>query len=256
MKYYEQLLEKGCFTWDDVSKMVGNRNSASNLIQNYLKKGYIQSVKRNLYVAINLADSEPVVNRYVIASNLTESAYISHHTALEYYGCTNQVFYDVYVSSDTKFNTFEFNGLTYRYQMSNINEGVVKKPNGTRVTDLERTIIDSINDFEKIGGLEELLRSLEMMPYADETKLLRYLKSYGKQILFQKTGYILENFKDSLKITDIFFKACEVEISKSVRYLYHGLEKEKSTYNKKWRLFVPERLLNLTSKGGNEFVRL
>lgn len=254
MKYYEQLLEKGCFTWNDVTEMVGNRNSASDLIQNYLKKGYIQSVKRNLYVSINLADGEPVVNRYVIASNLTESAYISHHTALEYYGCTNQVFYDVYVSSDTKFNTFEFNGLTYRYQMSRINDGIVKKPDGTRVTDLERTVIDSINDFEKIGGLEELLRSLEMMPYADETKLLCYLKSYGKQILFQKAGYILEHFKDSLKITDAFFKACEAEISKSVRYLYHGLEKEKSIYNKKWRLFVPEQLLALTSEGGNEFV--
>jgi predicted transcriptional regulator of viral defense system len=250
MKYYEQLLEKGCFTWGDVSEMVGNRNSASNLIQNYLKKGYIQSVKRNLYVAINLADGEPVVNRYVIASNLTESAYISHHTALEYYGCTNQVFYDVYVSSKTRFNTFEFNGLTYRYQMSRINDGFVKKKDGTCVTDLERTIIDSINDFEKIGGLEELLRSLEMIPYIDEAKLFCYLKSYGKQFLFQETGYILEHFKDSLKITDMFFEACEAEIFKSVRYLYHGLEKEKSIYDKKWRLFVPEQLLTLTAKGG------
>ena len=254
MKYYEQLLEKGCFTWDDVTEMVGNRNSASSLIQNYLKKGYIQSVKRNLYVAINLADGESVVNQYVIASNLTESAYISHHTALEYYGCTNQVFYDVYVSSKTKFNTFEFNGLTYRYQMSRINDGIIKKLDGTRVTDLERTIIDSINDFEKIGGLEELLRSLEMIPYADETKLLCYLRSYRKQILFQKTGYILEHFKDSLKITDTFFQNCEAEISKSVRYLYRDLGKEKSIYNKRWRLFVPEKLLAITTEGSNEFV--
>lgn len=253
MKYYGQLLKKGCFTWTDVSEMVGNRNSASNLIQNYLKKGYIQNVKRNLYVAINLADGEPIVNQYVIAANITKSAYISHHTALEYHGCTNQVFYDVYVSSKTRFKPFEFNGLTYRYQMSRINDGIVKKPDGARVTDLERTIIDSINDFEKIGGLEELLRSLEMIPYADETKLLCYLKSYGKQILFQKTGYILEHFKDSLKITDAFFKACETEISKSVRYLYPSIKKENSKYNKRWKLFVPEKLLAITSKGGNEF---
>ena len=254
MKYYEQLLEKGCFTWNDISEMVGNRNSASDLIQNYLRKGYIQSVKRNLYVAINLADGEPVVNRYVIASNVTESAYISHHTALEYYGCTNQVFYDVYVSSNTKFNTFEFNGLTYRYLMSRINDGIVKKTDGTRVTDLERTVIDSINDFEKIGGLEELLRSLQMIPYTNEENLLRYLKSYDKQVLFQKTGYILEQFKDSLKISETFFQACKAEILKSVRYLYRGMEKEKSVYNKKWRLYVPEQLSAFTAKGGNEFV--
>jgi hypothetical protein len=76
MKYYEQLMEKGCFTWHDVSEMVGNRNSAGDLIQDHLKKGYIQSVKRNLSVAINLADGKPVVNRYVLAGNLTKSAYM------------------------------------------------------------------------------------------------------------------------------------------------------------------------------------
>lgn len=43
MKYYEQLLEKGCFTWNDVSEMVGNRNSASDLIQNYLKKAIFKA---------------------------------------------------------------------------------------------------------------------------------------------------------------------------------------------------------------------
>ena len=254
MKYYEQLLDKGCFTWNDVIEMVGNYNSASTLIQNYLNKGYIQSVKRNLYVAINLADGEPVVNRYVIASNITDSAYISHHSALEYYGITNQVFYDVYVSSMTKFNTFNFNGLTYLYKMSRINEGVIKNADGVCVTDLERTVIDSINDFEKIGGLEELLRSIEMLPYINEKLLLSYLRSYNKQFLFQKTGYILGYFKDSLKLSDKFFKTCENEVSKSVRYLYHGLEKDNSIYNKQWSLIVPKKLLTIISKGDNEIV--
>ena len=106
MKYYKPLLREGCFTRYNVVKMSGNQNTASSIIRNYLKKGYIQSVKRNLYVAVNLIDDEPVVNRYVIASSLTDSAYISHHTALEYYGYANQVFYDVYVSSEKRFHDF------------------------------------------------------------------------------------------------------------------------------------------------------
>jgi hypothetical protein len=31
------------------------------------------------------------------------------------------------------------------------------KNDDVRITDLERTILDNINDFEKISGLEELL---------------------------------------------------------------------------------------------------
>lgn len=255
MKHYEELLNKGCFTWEDVCNMVGNPNTASNLIQNYLKKGYIKSVKRNLYVAINIADDMPVSNRFVIASHITSSAYVSHHSAYSYYGYTNQVFYDVYVSSASRFNPFEFDGFTYRYVLSRIDEGVDKKADGVTVTDLERTIIDSINDFEKIGGLEELLRCLFMIPYTDETKLLRYLKCYGKQFLYQKTGFLLEHFKDSMKISDGFFEQCASHLTKSVRYLYRGLN-DYAQYDKRWQLYVPRNLLSIVSEGGNEYARL
>lgn len=253
MKHYEELLAKGCFTWEDVCHMSGNPNTASNLIQNYLKKGYIKRVKRNLYVAVNMADKMPVVNRFVIASHITPSAYVSHHSAFSYYGYTNQVFYDVYVSSASKFNSFEFDGLTYRYVRSRIDAGVEKKADGVTVTDLERTMIDSINDFEKIGGWEELLRSLSMIPYADESKLLRYLENYGKQVLYQKTGYVLEHFKKEMGISDSFFERCASHLSKSVRYLYHGLNNGEAQYDKRWQLFVPRNLLSILSEGGNEF---
>jgi predicted transcriptional regulator of viral defense system len=63
-----------------------------------------------------------------------------------------------------------------------------------RVTNLERTVIGSIKGFERIGGLEELLNSLSIIPYLDETKLKTYLNAYREQGLFQRTGYLLENF--------------------------------------------------------------
>ena len=252
MKHYEELLDKGCFTWEDVCNIVKNPNTASNLIQNYLKKGYIKSVKRNLYVAINIADNMPVISRFIIASHITPRSYVSHHSAFSYYGYTNQVFYDVYVSSASKFNSFEFDGFTYRYVMSRIDEGVNKIADGAVVTDLERTVIDSINDFEKIGGLEELLRCLSVISYADETKLLRYLECYGKQFLYQKTGFLLEHFKDSMKISDGFFEQSAFHLKKSIRYLYRGLNND-AKYDKRWQLYVPRNLLSIVSEGGNEF---
>lgn len=207
-------------------------------------------------LAVNLVDNTPVVNRFVIASHITPSAYVSHHSAFSYYGYTNQVFYEVYVSSVSKFKSFTFDGLNYRYVMSRIEAGVEKKADGVTVTDLERTIIDGINDFEKIGGLEELLRSLSMIPYTDERKLLRYLESYGKQVLYQKAGYILNHFKQEMGISGGFFEQCTSQVAESVRYLYRGLTKDKAQYDRHWQLFVPHNLLSILSEGGNEFGEL
>ncbi|MEG0107282.1 MAG: hypothetical protein RR705_00310 [Lachnospiraceae bacterium] len=50
---------------------------------------------------------------------ITESAYISHHTAIEYHGMPDQVFYDVYVSSKTRFHDFEFGVEEVQYSGGN-----------------------------------------------------------------------------------------------------------------------------------------
>jgi len=81
MKYYEQLLKMGCFSWDELCAIVGNKKSADSIVRNYSRKGYIQSVKRNLYIAVDLATGESVVNKFRIAGKITPTSYVSHHAA-------------------------------------------------------------------------------------------------------------------------------------------------------------------------------
>jgi len=246
LKHYEQLLDMGCFSRDDVYHMTNNYDTAGTVIKNYLKKGYIQKVKHNLYIAINLADRQPVVSKYRIASSISQSAYVSHHAAFEYYGCANQVSYQVEVSSETPFNTFSFNGNNYTFFKSRINDGVVIQSDDVRITDIERTILDGINDFEKVAGLEELLRCIELIPSLDESKLLIYLKSYNKQVLYQKTGYILQHFKDIFRLSAEFFSECSSCVGKSTRYLTSNVD---GVYNSVWQLMVPEDLMKTINKG-------
>ena len=246
MKYYEQLLDMGCFNREALYTLTGNYNTAGTLLKNYTKKGYVRQVKRNLYVAINLADHQPVVNKYRIAGAITKSSYISHHAAFEYYGCANQVSYQVEVSSDTPFTTFEFDRLTFLYIASRITEGLVTRLDGVRVTDMERTVLDSINDFEKVAGLEEVLRCIDLAPSLKEDKLLEYLALYGKQVLYQKTGYILRHYKNTFNISEDFFNVCAAKINKSTRYLTGNI---KGSYNGEWRLMVPADLMKITDKG-------
>lgn len=60
---------------------------------------------------------------------------------MEYYGITDQVYYDVYVASETSFREFDFDGYTYRYVVSKDMEGVETPAlsGGIRITNLERT---------------------------------------------------------------------------------------------------------------------
>jgi predicted transcriptional regulator of viral defense system len=254
LKHYNQLVDMGIFSFFDIEKLSGNKNTARSLVNAYVKRGYIQSVRRNLYVAISIETKQPVVNKFVIASHVTDSSWISHHTAFEYYGMANQVFYEIYTSSKTEVRSFEFDGLFYKCIQSKMYDGIDKTDADVYVTDLERTVVDSIKDFEKIAGLEELLRCLDMITYLDTNKLKNYLEAYNSQILYQKTGYILGHFKAAMKLQDSLFEFCKSKLNKSVRYFYKGIEKESPVYNKYWQLFVPAALLSLIDNGGNEIV--
>lgn len=249
MTHYEQLLKMGCFTWEELCALTGNRNTANSLAKSYLQKGYLRSVRRGLYVTVNLADDEPAAGPYRIAGKITSTAYVSHHAAFAYYGCANQVSNRVEVSSETPFAPFEFNGTEYVYLASRLAQGVVVQPDGARVTDIERTILDNIGDFEKIMGLEELLRCLELIPAVNENKLLEYLAAYGKQVLYQKSGYILEHYRAAWGLSDAFFAQCAARIGKSKRYLFTPTGAEDVEYNRAWRLVVPKNLFNATAEG-------
>ncbi len=256
MKYYEKLVELQCFSRLDVERLTGNEYAANSLIKEYKRKGYIESVRRNLFVVISMETKRSVANRYRIASSILSGNHVSHHSAFEYYGCANQVFYELYISGESRFLDFEYDDLMFRYVALRIEPGVVHNEDGIHVTDIERTVLDSINDFEKIGGLEELLRCLALIPYIDEERLLCYLEAYHKKVLYQKTGYILENMKKQLRLSDSFFEVCINKSKGSVRYLYHGIEHEPNLFNNRWNLIVPQDLNKLTSKGGNDNAEL
>jgi len=252
MEQYKQLLKMGCFSREDVAKITGNIRTADSVLYSHKKRGLIVSVRRNLFAAINLETGESACSPFQLASFVTEDSYISHHSAFEYHGMANQVFSQVYVSSTSKFNDFEFEGRQYKRISSKTCEGV-QTIGKVRVTNIERTIVDSIKDFSKFGGLEELLRCLAMVTYVSEEKLKRYLQIYNSCVLWQKSGYILSHCQN-MKISNDFIELCRKNGGKSVRYLYEELKFEDPIYLKEWGLFVPDNIMKLIDEGGTPLV--
>lgn len=249
---YTELAKLNTFTMDYVNELVGNKKTASSLIQRLLKKDLVRKIRNNLYSAVNVADGQVIASKYHIACAINDTAYLSHHSAFEYMGIANQVFYEIYVSSKKRFADFEFDSITYKFVSSKLENGIVlpKHTQGIRITTLERTIVDSVKDFEKIGGLEELLNCIADSPNINEKEIIKFLDAYNIQFLYQKTGFLLEHFKNQFRLTDEFISYCKKRMGKSTRYL----TRESSNYSNEWRLVVPENLFQLTEQGANHLV--
>lgn len=255
MKIFYELAKHPVFSIEEAKKLTGNKKTAYSQLNRLMKKGLVKKIRKNIYSAVNPTTGQIVATRYQIACAITESAYISHHSAFEFYGLANQVFFEVYVSSETKFNHFFYDNLTFKYVSSRMKEGVVEAKNttGVRITDLERTVVDSIKDLNKIGGLDELLNCLQVINYLDEKKLKKYLDIYNTRGLYQRVGYLLDNYRKEMQLSKDFFEYCKSKIGKSRRYLMSDFKKE-SFYNREWELMVPKRLFKLTNQEGETLV--
>lgn len=250
MNLYFELLQKPVFTSEYVNQYYDNVESTRSALKRLMNQKMIMKIRNNLYTCVSGETGAPVANRFQIACMITDSAYISHHTAIEYYGMSDQVFYDVYVSSKTRFHDFDFDGYTFKYVSSKTQTGVeeVQYSGGIRVTDLEKTLIDSVKDMDKIAGIEEIIAFIQSIHKLNEQKLRKYLEEYQNQFLYQKIGYLLEAYSSTTGITDEFYKICLEHIGKSKRYLSKDVYQ--GAYNAKWKMIVPD--VKAYQKNGGE----
>lgn len=249
-EYLHKLHRMKLFSLQDVTQITQNESTAKSLLSAGIKNGTVCRIKMNLYAVTDLATMRCAANKYEIASNISDTACVAYHSAMEYHGLGHQMFNEVSVITPYAFKTFEFDGLTYIRRQPTITEGIVTPmmDSRVRVTDLERTVIDCIDRIKYAGGLEELLNNLSSITYIDENKLQSYLVDYGKAYLYQKTGFLLSMFKKQMRLSSGFFRRCKTNIGQSTRYLTDV--SDNTFYDIEWRLCIPEDLSYLMEKGG------
>lgn len=240
---YQDLAEKLVFNVDDSLKFFNNASAAYSAIKRFEKKGFIKKVRNNLYVAINPATNTPFANKYQIGSSINSSSYVSYMTAFEYFGFQDQVKNICYVSSYQRFNAFEFEGVTYKCVPIKVKEGVFTPPytQKIRVTNVEKTLIDSIKKIGTNVSLEELINCVEFISVLDETRISEYLKAYNVQSLYQKSGYLFSLMNKKFKFSNNFFSAIKKNIKKGVVYLSEDA-KFNGIFDKTYKIIVPKWL--------------
>lgn len=248
MDIYTKMAKQPVFSITDVNQYYGNVGSARSAVKRLMAYSKALKIRNDLYTCVSAERGGPVADRFQVASAITDTSCISHHSALEYYGTLQPTSDRVYVSSRTRFQDFSFAGCTFHFVRARLSEGVSSPPadRGVRVTDIERTVADSLKDLGKIGQPAETVEAIGRFSAAtgpgglDEERLLRYLELYSNQFLYQKAGFLLGRYRASLGLSDNFFSVCRDHIGKSKRYL--SRDRLPGTYNDEWKLIVPSEL--------------
>ena len=140
------------------------------------ENGRIEKIKNGLYATVNSLTGDIFASRFEIASALFENACVAYHSALEFHGLGNQMFSEVQVFTEKRYNPFIFNGLEYKFFSYTAKGGIMRLEQNAEivVTDLERTVVDCIDRIDLAGGLEELVTALNGITHLDEQVLLSY----------------------------------------------------------------------------------
>ncbi len=232
------------FTKKDIVGGFENDAQYENWIKGQVRAKNIIKVRNGLYVHIDRS-GYPLATKFEIATKIADDAFVCYHSALEYFGVANQVFNTVMVGSSKRFNEFSFDDIDYvRKPVKHTAQIIHIVTSGVRITSLERTVIDCIDDIDAGGGIDEVLNALDQIRVLDENKLLETLQAYDSVFLYQKVGYVLEQFKDKLMLTNAFFEECKSHLTNQIKYFLRD-EYKTICFNSKWKLMAPK---NLTSR--------
>lgn len=249
MKYFKELSTYNTFTLTEANNIIGNLSATKKYLKSMINEGYIKNIRKNLYTCYDVAQYEDCANKFQIASKINDNSYISYHTAFEFYGFYNQVYFEIQVSSSKRFSKFEYDGYLYQNYLNDINDQI-DEIQGVKVTSIERAIVDSINMLGKVMDIEELVKCLDLISFVNESKIIQILERYNKEVLYRKVGYILSFYQKEYSLSDSFFKLC---LSKGVISNHGSLvnnDKNNLIYDSKWGLDVYPDIKHITFKGG------
>lgn len=192
-------------------------NQLGKILSNLAKHKRILRLRRGLYTTIGMESVQSNIHPFVIATHLIQPSVISHWSALQHHGLTEQIPLIVTASTPTKVVTpsmrdkevqqlglkhmWQIGGVSYEY--INVQEkhlfGSEKiwldEHFQVSITDKERTLLDVFIYPKMFGGMGEALGILEnSLAIIDLQKLIDYAVRYDTKSLAKRLGWALEYF--------------------------------------------------------------
>lgn len=246
-KIYKDFFAQKVFTFEELwqrYKKENTINSVRTLVRDAIRRSYIRSIKKGLYCILPQGATQEnyIVDKYLVAAKLTSDSLIAYHSALELLGVAQSIFNTVFVLSQKRLATFEFQEVSFTTVTGPFGFGetdVVRDGVTLHVTNRERTLIDCVDRLKYAGGLEECLKSIEVFPSVSFQNIESYLKKYHKLSLYSKIGFILSLFEKQWTFPDKIKKNLKAKLTKKVYYL---TDVKDCQLNKEWNLMIPKNI--------------
>ncbi len=179
-------------------------SSARNLVHKAQQRGLVTRLKPGLYnlVPFELGRAtEHIGSPYLIAGEVAGSApyFLSHGTALELHRMLTQPNLIICVSCTRRIRPQTIGGYEYRFvlvteaQMFGMAKHWVTKEHSVMISDMERTIIDSLRRPDLTGGITEIAKALWMKRDSlNIERLIEYALRLNVGAVLRRLGYLLE----------------------------------------------------------------
>lgn len=178
------------------------------------KQGRILRLRRGLYVNHGLFLEHANVHPFVISSHLIQPSAISHWSALQHHGLTEQIPQIVTASTPSKVFTpsmrqkqtrpsktkhvWEIGSVRYEYihvqqrHYYGTEKIWLDEKFQVSITDKERTLLDVFIYPKMFGGMGEAIGILEnSLAHIDISRLVNYAVQYDKKSLAKRLGWVL-----------------------------------------------------------------
>lgn len=250
------------FTVDEFARHLGGEKSlAEYRVRYYLQQGRLKRLANGVYatVPVGVAPESYEPDAFLAAAAVRPDAVFAYHSALDLLGQGHSVWWTCTVCTARRRSPVVVGRTTIKFfshpqaarprtgeRLSRGEAGVpwtteVSRGGKTlRVTTPERTLVDGFRELSLVGGLDELVESMDGFASVNPEALQEILRAYDNRRLWAAVGWYLQR-----RLEDLFLDASVLGEFQKHRprtrvYLVPG--QRGGVLAKDWNLVVPAHL--------------
>jgi predicted transcriptional regulator of viral defense system len=206
--------DKHVFNFTEAHEILGVSDAATRkLLSELMEKKWLIQLTRGKYLVVPLSageEAEVSESWFVVAKYLIEPRlyFLSHYSAMEIHNMTTQPISTVFISTPHKKREIKSLGATFRFVYIDSSktwgstDTWATPTEKVRVSDLERTIIDCLNNPRLCGGISEIAKGINARRSDIESaKLLKDVQRFNSKAVAKRLGFLLDLYGFAGEIT-------------------------------------------------------
>jgi predicted transcriptional regulator of viral defense system len=235
----------------------GERSPSTSLT--LLKRGVVSGrylhLRRGLYAVVppGVAPERAVVDPFLLACAHTPDAVVAFHAALELHGRAYSSWSRVHVWTRHRSKPWTWREVEIVPVLDaaegSPGAGTATQPHAggvVRVTTLERTLVDVLDQPDKGGGWEEILRSVAMIEFVDLDAVVSDAISRGRALTAARVGWVLGLRRHAWHVGEEVLAALRARRPATPSYL--DTSRSPGRLDHTWNLIVPAPLVGVTEE--------